>query len=80
MSGGGVFDVKIHYREPLHELWAGGERRSPYVASYRQIEAGSCHEAARIAEGRFREIARESRARWPREVVEVVVRAALGGC
>jgi hypothetical protein len=69
-----LFEVKILYREPLHELWSGGVPEAPFVARYRSIEADSHSEAARIAETRFEAIARESRARWPRVVLEVRVR------
>jgi len=69
-----LFDVKILYREPLHELWSGGAPGAPFVARYRSIEADSHREAARIAETRFETTARHSQVRWPRLVLEVRVR------
>ena len=69
-----LFEVKIFYREPLHELWSGGVPEAPFVARYRSIEADSHPEAVRIAETRFEAIARESRVRWARVVLEVRVR------
>jgi hypothetical protein len=72
-----VFDVKIRYREPMYELWSGSKKRAPYVACYRGIEALDSVQAREIAEGRFRDTALESRVRWPREVVEVLVQAVL---
>jgi len=69
-----LFEVKILYREPLHELWSGGVPDVPFVARYRSIEAVSHREAAAIAETRFEAIARESQVRWPRVVLEVRVR------
>ena len=71
-----MFDVKIHYREPLHELWSGAGERDPFVARYRRIEALDSDEAQRIAECRFRDTARVSQVRWQREVVDVVVETA----
>lgn len=69
-----MFEVKILYREPLHELWSGGVPETPFVARYRSIEADGHREAARIAETRFETIARDSQVRWPRVVLEVRVR------
>jgi hypothetical protein len=68
-----VFEVQILYREPLYELWTGSGRRPPFVARYRGIRAGDQDEAARIARGRFDELAQESQVKWRREVVEVRV-------
>ncbi len=73
-----LFDVKILYREPLHELWSGGVPEAPFVARYRSIEADSHREAACIAETRFETIARDSQVRWPRVVLEVRVRPQGG--
>ncbi len=69
-----LFEVKILYREPLHELWSGGVPDAPFVARYRSIEADSHREAACIAESRFEAIARDSQVRWTRVVLEVRVR------
>ena len=68
-----LFDVEILYREPLYEVWADQGPRKPYVARYRGIQAGTLKEAARIAQGQFRQTARDSGVRWHREVVEVRV-------
>ncbi len=70
-----LFEVKILYREPLHELWSEAVPEAPFVARYRSIEADSHREAARIAEARFETIARDSQVRWPRLVLEVRVRS-----
>ena len=69
-----MFEVKILYREPLHELWSGRPTGAPFVARYRGIEADSHREAVRIAEKRFKTTALESQVRWPRVVLEVRVR------
>jgi hypothetical protein len=69
-----LFEVKILYREPLHELWSESTSRPPFVARYGRIEANSHREAVRIAEMRFESTARESQVRWHRQVVEVRVR------
>lgn len=69
-----MFEVKILYREPMHEVWSGGAPRAPFVARYPGIEAASHREAVRIAETRFEAIAADSQVRWPRVVLEVRVR------
>ena len=69
-----LFEVKILYREPLHELWSGRAPGVPFVARYCGIEANSHREAVRIAERRFETTALESQVRWPRVVLEVLVR------
>ena len=71
------FEVQILYREPLYEMWTDSGGRPPFVARYRGIEAADDREAARIARVRFDRLARESRVKWRREVVEVRVSPAV---
>jgi len=68
-----VYEVQILYREPLYELWTGSQERPPFVARYRGIQALDQIDAARIARGRFDELAGESQVKWHREVVEIRV-------
>ena len=72
-----LFEVQILYREPLHELWSGNEGRSPFVARYRRIQAHDDLEAARIAQDRFDDLARESQVKWRRQVVEIRVQPVV---
>ena len=69
------FAVEILYREPIYEIWSGSGERMPFVARYRGIEAPNRQQAARIASNRFFDLARESRVKWRREVVEIRVEA-----
>ena len=68
-----MYEVQILYREPLYETWTGTGARLPFVARYRGITAPSRDQAAKIAEERFFDLARDSRVKWRREVVEVRV-------
>ena len=69
-----LFEVKILYREPLHEMWSGRVPETPFVARYCGIEANSQREAVSIAERRFEATARKSQVRWERVVIKVSVR------
>ena len=72
-----LFEVQILYREPVYELYNGTEARPPFMARYRGIRARSGIRAARIAQDRFDELARESRVKWRREVVEIRVQPVV---
>jgi hypothetical protein len=62
-----TFQVRIHYREPTYELYAG-PRRKPYHWTY-SIDALSPEQAKVLALAEFREMARNSSVSWTREVV-----------
>lgn len=63
----GTYRVRIHYREPTYELYAG-PKRQPYRWTYR-IAAANPDEAKHIALREFQAMARQSSVSWAREVI-----------
>ncbi len=72
-----MYEVQILYREPVYETWTGGKQRLPFVTRYEGIEASSQRQAMKIAEHRFQDLARISRVKWRREVVEIRVQSLI---
>lgn len=75
MSGGRhTFRVRIHYREPTYEMYAGSKRK-PYHWTY-QIVAPDAAAAKALALEEFHAMARNSGVSWTREVVLIELEGA----
>ena len=72
---GMTYQVRIHYREPTYELYAGRKKR-PYHWTY-SISAASPKEAKLLALREFAEMALISSVGWKRKIILVELEGGL---